>query len=78
MFLRVREDVLIVRPGFINVGEFGVLGNAGSEGELVSGVVEEAVGGDGGGGEIDVLHFWLERVRCVAFFIFGEGLFGMC
>ena len=65
--------MLIVRPGFIDVSEFRVLGNASSDGELVSGVIEEAVGGDGRGGEIDVLHFGWGGVRCVASFYIQRG-----
>ena len=36
LFLCVREDVLVLCPGFIDVGELRVLGDAGSDGELVS------------------------------------------
>ena len=72
LFLCIREDVLIVRPGFINVGKFRVLGNAGSDGELVSGVIEEVVGGDGRGGEIDILHLGWGGGQMCHFFLYSE------
>ena len=49
--------MLVVCPGFIDGGEFGILGNAGSDGELIRGVSEESIGGDRRGSEINVLHF---------------------
>ena len=60
-------------PGFIDVGKLRVLGDASSDGELVSGVIEEAVAGDGRGGEIDILHLGWGGVRCVAFFDIWRG-----
>ena len=78
LLLCIREDVLITHPGFVNVGKFGVLGNAGSDGKLIGGVVEKAVGRDGGGGEIDILHYGWRGSDVSLLFIFGEGFFGMC
>ena len=38
--------MLILCPGFIDDSELRVLGNAGSDGELIGKVSEEVIGGD--------------------------------
>ena len=75
----VGEDVLVVCPGFIDGGEFGILGNAGSDGELIGGVSEESIGGDRRGSEVDVLHLCLRGRLDVSFsFIIRKDFSGMC
>ena len=57
LFLRIREHVLVLCPGLIDDGKFGILSSAGSGDKLISRVSEESIGGDRRGGEIYVLHF---------------------